>query len=52
MLNEFFFVRVLCAMNQTNRVVVCCSQRDFCNDLDAYSPGIRQVLKPTPPMGN
>jgi hypothetical protein len=42
--NDFFFVRLWCAMNQTDRYIVCCSQRDYCNDLDAYSKDIRNAL--------
>ncbi|CAF4310017.1 unnamed protein product, partial [Rotaria sordida] len=37
MYNDYFFVRLMCGTNQTNRYIVCCSQRDYCNDLDAYS---------------
>ena len=48
MLNDYFFVRVWCGVNETNRIVVCCSHRDYCNDLDAYSNGIRQTLTATP----
>ena len=33
-----------CGVNQTNRFIVCCSQRDYCNDLDAYSKDIRVAL--------
>ncbi len=42
--NDYFFARLMCGVNQTNRIIVCCSQRDFCNDLDGYSKEIRQVL--------
>ncbi len=34
----------MCGVNETNRFIVCCSQRDYCNDLDAYSKEIRQAL--------
>jgi hypothetical protein len=37
-------MRLWCSGNQTNRYVVCCSQRNYCNDLDAYSKDIRRVL--------
>jgi hypothetical protein len=47
MLNDYFFVRLMCGVNQTHRTIVCCSQRDYCNDLDAYSKEIRQVLSST-----
>jgi hypothetical protein len=39
----------MCGVNQTNRVIICCSQRDYCNDLDAYSENIRTgLLKQVP----
>ncbi len=44
MYNDYFFVRLMCGVNQTDRFIVCCSQRDYCNDLDAYSKEIRTVL--------
>ncbi len=44
MYNEYFFVQLMCGVNQTNRFIVCCSQRNYCNDLDAYSKDIRHVL--------
>lgn len=44
MYNDYFFVRLMCSTNSTERSVVCCSQRDYCNDLDAYSKEIRQSL--------
>ncbi|CAF4201344.1 unnamed protein product, partial [Rotaria sordida] len=28
--NDYFFVRLMCGTNQTNRYIVCCSQRDYC----------------------
>ncbi|CAF3859842.1 unnamed protein product [Rotaria sp. Silwood1] len=34
----------MCGTNQTNRYIVCCFQRDYCNDLDAYSTTIRATL--------
>ncbi|CAF2121541.1 unnamed protein product [Rotaria magnacalcarata] len=43
-LNEYFFVQIICSGNNTNRYIVCCSQRDYCNDLDAYSTEIRHAL--------
>ena len=48
MYNDYFFVRLMCGVNQTHRFIVCCSQRDFCNDLDAYSNEIRHALTATP----
>ncbi|CAF4234634.1 unnamed protein product, partial [Rotaria sordida] len=30
MYNDYFFVRLMCGTNQTNRYIVCCSQRDYC----------------------
>ncbi len=47
MYNDYFFVRLMCGVNQTDRYIVCCSQRDYCNDLDAYSKEIRTVLTTT-----
>ncbi|CAF3885690.1 unnamed protein product [Rotaria sp. Silwood2] len=47
MYNDYFFVRLMCGTNQTNRYIVCCSQRDYCNDLDAYSKEIRYTLLST-----
>ena len=46
MYNDYFFIRIMCGVNQTNRFIVCCSQRDYCNDLDAYSKEIRDALVP------
>lgn len=34
----------MCGVNETNRVIVCCSERNYCNDLDAYSKSIRDAL--------
>lgn len=34
----------MCGLNQTHRTIVCCSDRHYCNDLDAYSQGIRNGL--------
>ena len=34
----------MCDHNDTNRYIVCCSQRDYCNDLDAYSKSIREAM--------
>jgi len=48
MLNDYFFVRLMCDRNETKRYVVCCSNRDFCNDLDAYSAEIRTAMLPSP----
>ncbi|CAF0798499.1 unnamed protein product [Rotaria sordida] len=42
--NDYFFIRLMCSTNKTNRYIVCCSQRDYCNDLDAYSKEIRTSL--------
>jgi len=47
MYNEYFFVRLWCGVNQTNRIIVCCSERNYCNDLDAYSKEIRETLTST-----
>lgn len=47
MYNDYFFVRLMCGVNQTHRSIVCCSERDFCNDLDAYSNEIRHALSAT-----
>ncbi|CAF0769750.1 unnamed protein product [Rotaria sp. Silwood1] len=49
MYNDYFFIRLMCGTNQTNRYIVCCSQRDYCNDLDAYSKEIRTALLSTVP---
>lgn len=51
MYNDYFFVRLMCGVNQTHRFIVCCSQRDFCNDLDAYSNEIRHALTASPMNG-
>ena len=49
MYNDYFFVRFMCSVNQTNRIIVCCSQHNYCNDLDAYSENIRtDLLKQVP----
>ncbi|CAF3663380.1 unnamed protein product [Rotaria socialis] len=42
--NEYFFMRMLCSSNSSSRYIVCCAQRDYCNDLDAYSTEIRHAL--------
>ena len=42
--NEYPIMRMLCAANDTSRVIVCCSHLDYCNDLDAYSKEIRHTL--------
>jgi hypothetical protein len=44
MRNEYFFTRLMCSVNQTKRIIICCSERDYCNDLDAYSKEIRNTL--------
>ena len=44
MLNDYFFTRLMCGVNQTGRIIVCCSERNYCNDLDAYSQNIREIL--------
>ncbi|CAF2768069.1 unnamed protein product [Rotaria sp. Silwood2] len=43
-LNEFFFTKLFCSGNQTNRYIICCSDHDYCNDRDAYSSDIRNKL--------
>ncbi|CAF0943715.1 unnamed protein product [Adineta steineri] len=42
--NEYLFTRLMCSLNKTDRYIICCSQRNECNDLDAYSKEIRQAL--------
>ena len=51
MYNDFFFVRLMCGVNQTHRFIVCCSEHDYCNDLDAYSSEIRHALTSSPANG-
>ena len=43
-LNEFLFTKILCNGNETNRYIVCCSDKHYCNDRDAYSSDIRKQL--------
>lgn len=45
--NDEFFVRIMCNTNQTSRYIICCSQHNYCNDLDAYSKEIRTALLST-----
>ena len=47
MLNEYFFIRLMCDRNESRRYIVCCSHRDNCNDLDAYSAEIRRAMLPS-----
>ena len=44
MRNTYFFVQLMCSGNETHRYIICCSQKDSCNDRDAYSGQIREAL--------
>jgi hypothetical protein len=42
--NDFFFTHIVCDGNQSDRYIICCSDKDYCNDRDAYSSDIRKKL--------
>ncbi|CAF3979023.1 unnamed protein product [Rotaria sordida] len=42
--NEFLFTQIFCDGNQSNRYIICCSDKNYCNDRDAYSSDIRKKL--------
>ncbi|UJR09198.1 hypothetical protein I4U23_013446 [Adineta vaga] len=42
MYNDFLITQILCHSNQTNRYIICCTERNNCNDRDAYSNDIRK----------
>ncbi len=42
--NDFLFTQIICNGNQTNRYIICCTDKDFCNDRDAFSSDIRKKL--------
>jgi hypothetical protein len=44
MRNDFFFTQILCNGNQSNLYIICCTDKDFCNDRDAQSSDIRKKL--------
>ena len=41
---DFLWMMLFCNNNQTNRYLICCSDKDFCNDRDAYASDIRKEL--------
>jgi hypothetical protein len=45
--NEFFFTQILCNGNETDRYIICCSDKNNCNDRDAYAGDIRKKLFPS-----
>ncbi|CAF1644214.1 unnamed protein product [Adineta ricciae] len=47
LLNDYFFLRVICGTNETNRFVICCADRNFCNDRDPNSPDLLRRLSLT-----
>jgi hypothetical protein len=47
MRNEYIFTQIMCSNNSSTRYIVCCSERDYCNDLDAFSQDIRETLLPS-----
>lgn len=42
--NEFLFTQILCNGNQSNHYIICCSDKNNCNDRDAFSSDIRKQL--------
>lgn len=42
--NEFLFTQIMCNTNQTNRYIICCSDKDFCNDRDGLADDVRKKL--------
>lgn len=44
--NDFFFTQLICNGNQSDRYIICCSDKDYCNDRDRYANDVREKLIP------
>lgn len=42
--NDFLFTQIICNGNQSNRYIICCSDKNDCNDRDVYAGEIRKQL--------
>ncbi|CAF3229966.1 unnamed protein product [Rotaria socialis] len=42
--NEFIITRIMCNGNQSDRFIICCSDKNYCNDRDQFASDIRETL--------
>ncbi|CAF0921387.1 unnamed protein product [Adineta ricciae] len=42
MYNDFLITQILCHNNQSDRYIICCTDKDRCNDRDAYANDVRK----------